>query len=196
MEPCRVRGEWSIQSDGSTYLKRFYGSQSCGVWMPHKLKDHSCERWKHCHLCLTAGELRYSKLKYLGQGHCGNLWQSKVCQIELCQVSSGYVDDWASFPRSMRWMGCSCLLSPSAPSSLSWVVMVGAPYLQATEKDQAKPSLRDAVPSMGWLRSPEVQEDDGFLFPRSVGNWGQNTSSLFITRVWTVAPSPSHISVI
>lgn len=150
MEPCRVRGERSIQSDGSAYLRSFYGSQSCDVWMPHKLKDHSCERWKHCRLCLTAGELRYSKIKYLGQGHCGDLWQSKVCQITPCQISSWYVDDWASFPRSMGQMGCSCLLSPSAPSSLSWVVMVGADYLQATEKDQAKPSLWDALPSTGW----------------------------------------------
>lgn len=119
MEPCRVKRERSIKSDGSTYLRSFYGSQSCDVWMPHKLKGHSCERWKHCCLCLTAGEPRYSKMKYLGQGHCGNLWQSKVCQTKPCQVSSWYVDDWASFPRSMGRMGCSCLLSPSAPSSLS-----------------------------------------------------------------------------
>lgn len=175
MEPCRVRGERSIQSDGPTYLRSFYGSQSCDVWMPHKLKDHSCERWKHCHLCLTAGELRYSKMKYLGQGHCGNLWQSKVCQIKPCQVSSWDVDDWASFPRSMGWMGCPCLLSPSATSSLSWV-MVGAACLQATEKDRAKRSLWDALPSTGWLRSPEVQAEDGFLFPRSVGIWGQHTT--------------------
>lgn len=170
MEPCRVRGEWSTQSDGPAYLRRFYGSQSCDVWMPHKLKDHSCERWKHCHLCLTAGELRYSKMKYLGQGDRGNLWQSKVCQIKPCQVSSWCVDDWASFPGSMGWLGCSCLLSPSAPSSPSWAEMVGA----ATERDQVKPSLWDALPGTGWLTSPEVQAEDGFLFP---GVWESGVST-------------------
>lgn len=75
-----------------------------------------------------------------------------------------------------------CPPLPSS-SSLSHVAVVGAAYLQASEKDQAKPSLWDALPSTGWLWSPGAQAEDRCPFPRSVGIQGQHTTGLFVTRV-------------
>lgn len=122
-------------------------------------------------------------MKYLGQGHSGSLWQSRVCQIKPCNLARSQAATWTAGPAFFLAWGEWAVLAfcPTLPSSssLSSVVVVGVAYLWASGRDQAEPSgmLSPALASRG----PRGAED---------GIQGQCSTGLFISRVWTVAPSP------